>query len=319
MTILRSLLCGLSAALLPASLAPAAAPTPPSPVRLNRTTELLAAGKSVFGVFSQNRSPTNARALAQSTLDFVMIDMEHHPWDAEQLRQMLLGMTDKRAILAKGNLQPNVTPLVRIPPNGRENLQFFVKQALDTGAFGIMFPYVETADEAREAVRAMRFPQKRNAPDAEPAGLRGFALTSALWYWGLPAADYIERADVWPLDPTGELLSIVQIESPRGIANLDAILDVPGISAIFVGPQDLTLALGLAGTTNAPELEEAIVTVLRTCQRRGVPCGIIAYTPELAAKRLEQGFRFIIVGIDGGMTPAADAALKAAHTAAGRQ
>ncbi|HLU04956.1 MAG TPA: aldolase/citrate lyase family protein, partial [Woeseiaceae bacterium] len=128
-------------------------------LHLNRTIETIADGKPAFGIFSGDFSLANARALATSDLDFIFIDMEHSPYDLETLQQFLLGMTNKERVLEKGNLQMDVTPLVRIPMNGRENLQWLVKQVLDVGAFGIVFPYVETREETENAISSMRYPQ----------------------------------------------------------------------------------------------------------------------------------------------------------------
>ena len=213
-------------------------------VRLNRTIELLAQGKPTFGIFSGDRSLNNARSLARSNLDFVLIDMEHGPLDFETLRIFLLSMTDKRSIMQKGNLQANVTPIVRLPVNGRENLQFLSKQALDIGSFGVMYPFISTKEEALNAVRASRYPQKKGAADFNPPGLRGRAPTNAVWYWGLTSGDYVRRADVWPLDPNGEILTVIQIENPEGVNNIEEIISVPGIGAIFVGPSDLGITMG---------------------------------------------------------------------------
>jgi len=105
-------------------------------VRLNRTIELLSQGKPTFGIFSGDRSLNNARSLARSNLDFVLIDMEHGPLDFETLRIFLLSMTDKRSIIQKGNLQANVTPIVRLPVNGRENLQFLQSKRLTLDLLG---------------------------------------------------------------------------------------------------------------------------------------------------------------------------------------
>ncbi len=116
--------------------------------RLNRTIETLEADAPVFGIFTGNFSLANARGLARSELDFIFIDMEHSAVDMEALQVFLLGMTDKARMLDKGNAQMDVTPLVRIPMSGGENLQWMVKQLLDIGAFGIVFPYVETRNGA---------------------------------------------------------------------------------------------------------------------------------------------------------------------------
>ncbi len=284
------------------------------PIRLNRAIEKLEKGEAILGLISTDRSLTNARALASSDLDFVIIDMEHGALDLEQLHTFLLGMTDKAAILRKGNLQPSVTPLVRITPYGRENLQFIVKQALDLGVFGIMFPTINTKAEALNAVRAARYPQPKGAQDMEPAGQRGSGPTNAIWYWGIPSAEYTQRADTWPLDRQGELLLFLQAESAEAVKNIDEILEVPGIGAIFIGPSDLSLSLGVGGVPNAPELEAAIQTVLKACLARNVPCAITTSVGDVA-RRLREGFRIVTVGGDGGMTPGTDATLKAGRAA----
>jgi 4-hydroxy-2-oxoheptanedioate aldolase len=311
----RFLLSVLMSAI-PCGLVPAAAPAQPKPpAHLNRTIELLEQGKAVFGVFSKDRSLDNARELARSELDFILIDMEHGPFDTETLRSFLLGMTDKRAILDKGSLQPSVTPIGRVPSNGREQLQFLAKQVLDVGAFGVMYPYVSTRDEALNAVRATRYPQRKGAPDMEPVGLRGNAPGNAVWYWGV--TDYIDRADVWPLDPRGDLLAIIQIETPEGVKNVEEILSVPGIGAIFVGPADLSMSLGHPNDLAAPAVESAIQTVLRACRARNIPCGITT-GPADVERRIREGFRIVTVGLDAGITPSGAAALARGRAAAGR-
>src|SRR5690606_11645477 len=95
------------------------------------------------------------------------------PYDLTRLEGYLFGMIDKRQILQKGNLQPNVVPIVRVPSAGREQLLFVIKQVLDLGVFGLLVPHVDTAEDALAAVKASRFPQLRTAPDREPAGARG--------------------------------------------------------------------------------------------------------------------------------------------------
>ena len=287
-------------------------------VRFNRTIELLEQDKPVFGIFSHDRSPSNARSLAGSKLDFVFIDMEHAPFDVETLRTFLLSMTDKRAILEKGNLQPNVTPIVRIPTTGRENLQFITKQVMDVGVFGVMFPYVNTRQEALNAVRSARYPQKKGVADFEPTGLRGRFPLNAVWYWGISMDEYFERADVWPLDPNGEILTVIQIETAQAVENIAEILSVPGIGAIFVGPSDLSTSMGFPDNPNAPEVEEAIQKVLAACKAKDIPIGITT-DPQTVEKRVREGFNFVTVGLDGGITPEAARALDLGLATSGRQ
>ena len=283
--------------------------------RLNKLIELFENDQPAFGVLSFDYSLNNARAMASSGLDFLFIDMEHAPFDIERLRLFLLGMTDKRSIIEKGNLQPNVVPLVRIPAaGGAEELIAQAKQVLDVGVFGIFFPAVHTREQAELAVRATRYPQYNDAPDYEPAGLRGRNPSNAMWYWGV--RDYHARADVWPLDPQGELLAMMFIESRAGVENIEEIITVPGLGGIFIGPSDLSTSMGYTSPA-APEVEQAIQTVLGACLEHDVPCAITTGQGSVQ-QRIDQGFRFVTVGADGGLNTGASNALRLGREAAGR-
>ncbi|MEC8950089.1 MAG: aldolase/citrate lyase family protein [Pseudomonadota bacterium] len=283
--------------------------------RLNKLIELFENDQPAFGVLSFDYSLNNARAMASSGLDFLFIDMEHAPFDIERLRLFLLGMTDKRSIIEKGNLQPDVVPLVRIPAaGGAEELIAQAKQVLDVGVFGIFFPAVHTREQAELAVRATRYPQYNEAPDYEPEGLRGRNPSNATWYWGV--RDYHAKADVWPLDPQGELLAMMFIESRAGVENIEEIITVPGLGGIFIGPSDLSTSMGYTSPA-APEVEEAIQTVLGACLEHDVPCAITT-GPGSVQQRIEQGFSFVTVGADGGLNTGASSALRLGREAAGR-
>ncbi len=283
--------------------------------RLNKLIELFENDQPAFGVLSFDYSLNNARAMASSGLDFLFIDMEHAPFDIERLRLFLLGMTDKRSIIEKGNLQPDVVPLVRIPAaGGAEELIAQAKQVLDVGVFGIFFPAVHTKEQAELAVRATRYPQYNEAPDYEPEGLRGRNPSNAMWYWGV--RDYHAKADVWPLDPQGELLAMMFIESRAGVENIEEIITVPGLGGIFIGPSDLSTSMGYTSPA-APEVEEAIQTVLGACLEHDVPCAITT-GPGTVQQRIEQGFSFVTVGADGGLNTGASSALRLGREAAGR-
>ena len=283
--------------------------------RLNKLIELFENDQPAFGVLSFDYSLNNARAMASSGLDFLFIDMEHAPFDIERLRLFLLGMTDKRSIIEKGDLQPNVVPLVRIPAaGGAEELIAQAKQVLDVGVFGIFFPAVHTREQAELAVRATRYPQYNDAPDYEPAGLRGRNPSNAMWYWGV--RDYHAKADVWPLDPQGELLAMMFIESRAGVENIEEIITVPGLGGIFIGPSDLSTSMGYTSPA-APEVEQAIQTVLGACLEHDVPCAITTGQGSVQ-QRIDQGFRFVTVGADGGLNTGASNALRLGREAAGR-
>jgi 4-hydroxy-2-oxoheptanedioate aldolase len=283
--------------------------------RLNRTIETLQTGKPVFGLATGDFSLINARSLATSALDFVIIDMEHNPLDFQTMQQFIMGMVNVRSMVAKGSTQMDVTPIVRLPQNGRENLQFLVKQALDVGAYGVMFPMVESREEALNAVTSMRYPQPRGDAQAEPQGIRGSSPGNAAWIWGVP--NYSAKADTWPLDPQGELLAVIQIETRKGVENADAIVSTPGVGALFIGPADLSLSYGVPG--NHPDVVAAIETVLAACKRHNVRCGLTTSAANVAS-RLTEGFDFVTIswGGDAGISGAAENALNVARQAAGR-
>lgn len=283
--------------------------------RLNKLIHLFENDQPAFGVLSFDYDLANARSMATSGLDFLFIDMEHAPFDIERLRIFLLGMTNKRSIQEKGNLQPDVVPFVRIPAAaGTDETIAQVKQVLDVGVYGVFFSSIGTREQAELAVRATRYPQYNGAEDFEPAGLRGRNPSNAAWYWGV--RDYHARADVWPLDPQGELLAMMFIESAEGVENIEEIISVPGVGAIFIGPSDLSTSMGYTSPA-APEVEAAIQTVLAACLAHDVPCAITT-NARTVKDRIAQGFRFVTVGTDGGLSAGASNALRLGREAAGR-
>jgi 4-hydroxy-2-oxoheptanedioate aldolase len=222
-------------------------------------------------------------------------------------------MVDKAQLLKKGNLQPNVTPLARIPSNGSEKNQWVIKQALDAGAFGLMSPHIRNVEEARALVANSRYPQKVGAADNDPPGERGVAPANAARYWGIPVPEYFERADAWPLDPKGEIAVIAMIESAEGVKNIRQILtEVKGISAIFIGPNDLSTSLGYPGQMDHPETEKAVQQVLAVARELNVPCGILVFKHNIE-KRVKEGFKYLVIaGTPGDTEEAARIGLKAA-------
>ncbi len=277
--------------------------------RINGVIDKLQQGEPVFGIFSEDRSPTNAAALNDSALDFIIIDMEHRPLDFESLRHFLQGMLSRNDHTSNNPLRPPVLPLVRLPQNGREQLQFLIKQALDVGAYGLVLPHIESREEALSAVRAARYFQKSGTSDFDPPGLRGVSPSVAARYWGLSIDEYMEKADLWPLDPSGEVLLIMLIESREGAENIDAILEVPGIGGIFIGTWDLATSLGFPRDSEAPEVAEAIAKILAASKKAGIPCGITT-TIDTVDQHLNQGFRILTVGSDVGVSPAAAVVLE---------
>jgi 4-hydroxy-2-oxoheptanedioate aldolase len=217
--------------------------------------------------------------------------MEHNPLNFDALQIFLLGMSDRRMVLQKGSVQPNVALFARFPPEADQS-SWVVKQALDIGLMGVIFNGVDTKEHALAAVQSMRYPQMRGSPYREPAGKRGSGAANATWAWGVTGEEYERRADLWPLNPEGDLLAIIMIESVEGIKNLDAILSVPGVGMVFIGAAgDLHMSLGVP--QNSPEVESARQTILKGCLAHNVACGITATTAADVVKRLGEGWKMI--------------------------
>ncbi len=259
---------------------------------LNPVIEKLAAGKPFIGFQTSDLSPGNARARGRAEADYVYVDMEHTPLDFTALNQFAMGMVDKAAALRKGNPQPNMALFARFPPYGREGALWIAKQALDAGLMGVIFNGIDTPEQAQLAVQSMRYPQKRTSKYQNPPGIRGYGPAAAAWVWGISTAEYERRADVWPLNPDGDLLAIMMIESPEGIKNADAIAATPGVGGFFIGAgSDLRQALGVE--ENAPEIEEARRTILRACLAHNIACGLTETSAPGIARRLAEGWKMI--------------------------
>jgi 4-hydroxy-2-oxoheptanedioate aldolase len=262
--------------------------------RLNGIIRALEQGQAAFTAFSPAEIDA-AVAMGTSKYDGVIFEMEHNPWDARALRESLQFMLNRREIATSGTLAPAVTPMVRIPPNGVERGQWHAKQALDLGCYGIVFPHISSVEEAYNAVAACRYPRLKSAERYEPAGIRGDGPTGAVRYWGLTQPEYYARADVWPLNPKGEILVIVQIEDIKGVESLDDILGkVPGIGCILIGEGDLSQELGFPRQYEHPKVLEAMAHVVKTCQAHNVVVGHPHVEAGNAERILKEGYRFLM-------------------------
>jgi 4-hydroxy-2-oxoheptanedioate aldolase len=272
----------------------------PEHTRYNKVIDLLEQGKTVFASgLVWNGNLDDLTFVADSDYDMVMIEMEHEGLSFNNLRVSLQFLLNRQRIAEKGNVQPDVVPLVRIPPNSRERNQWIIKQALDTGVYGLVLPHLNTVDEAQAAVVAARYPQVPGVADFEPVGQRGWWQRIAPRYWGLTAQEYYDAADLWPLDPNGNLLLMGIVEEPEGVSNLrDILRQVRGIGAIWAGPGDMSVAMGLRGNAGHPDVQANLLRILETCKEFDVPCATGANTPEEVAMRMDQGFRIIITAPD---------------------
>ena len=262
--------------------------------RLNGVIRALEQGQPALTTFTAAEVDA-ALALSTSKYDGIVFEMEHNPWDAKALRDCFQYLLNRRQIAQSASLAPAVTPLVRIPPNGGEQSQWLAKQALDLGAYGIVWPHVSTVAEAYNAVAACRYPRLKSAPLYDPKGLRGDGPTAAVRYWGLTQQEYYARADVWPLAAKGEILVILMIEDTAGIANLRQMLkEVPGIGVILIGEGDLSQELGHPRHYEHPEVLAAMAEVVRICREARVPVGHPHVDAANAERILGQGYRFLM-------------------------
>lgn len=264
--------------------------------RLNGAIRALEQGKPAFTAFAGPEINT-AQAIGGAAYDAVVFEMEHNPYDIKALRDCMQYMLDRKQILKSGTLSPAVAPMVRIPPNGHEMSQWMAKQVLDIGVYGVVWPHVSTVEEARNAVVACRYPRPPSAPLFEPAGQRGDGPARAAKYWGLSQQEYYDRADVWPLNPKGEVLVIIMCEEVKAIKNLPKILkEVAGIGVVLIGEGDLSQDLGVPRQYDHPSVVSAMDDILAICKDNNVVCG----HPHVGTKNVEEllakGYRWLMAG-----------------------
>lgn len=247
-----------------------------APTRLNKVIEAI-----------ENGQP------AVANVHWRFVDMEHSPFSGELVQSVLAEMDQDRD--PDGRMR--LAPLVRIPQEGDEDFKWAVKQVLDIGGYGVIVPHVDTKEEAVRFVRSMRYPpQKSSSAPAEPRGERGWGPGGAMRLWGMGGAEYAAKADVWPLNPDGELFAVAMIESQETVDNIHEILEAP-ISAIMVIPGDMAMDLGLGpnpSERNHPEVDANFDTVLKACQAQTrVICGA-GDGRVRTEQRLAEGWMFFL-------------------------
>lgn len=225
-------------------------------------------GDNPLGTWISIGHPSVAEGLSHLDLDFVLIDMEHTTMSLETVEDMA------RAVDAAPS--PTNT-IVRVPWNDPIRL----KRVIDIGVAGVMVPMISSADEARDLVNSLRYP---------PEGSRGIAGSRATGY-GRNFEEYVTNAN-------GSLVTIAQIETQEGLENAADIASVDGIDALFVGPADLSGALGMFGEWESEEFSQAVTSIIEAGNSVGVPVGTLTVDPDGIERNLEQGFDFLIVGKD---------------------
>jgi 4-hydroxy-2-oxoheptanedioate aldolase len=271
------------------------AQTPAPPPRTNGVIKLLEQGKPAFSIWG-NYIGVGKDYHAAVTLqnnrnyDFILYDLEHDPLDVEGLSQFLRALLDPAAI-AKEGISAVKPVIVRIPPNGREihQNQWMVKQILDTGVAGLMFPHIETPEQAINAIKAVRYPQPANAAHVQPEGLRGASNAIAARYWGMSSREYERRSDVWGLSPDADMLIILIIENKLGVDNVREIArtlrDAHAKVILWAGGGDMSLSYGHDEALTQAGLDK----VIAAGKEFGLPVGING-TRDFQ-KRYDQGVR----------------------------
>lgn len=237
----------------------------------------LAAGQALIGPLVSLPAPDVSDLLSRVGFDYLWIDLEHSAMDVAHAQAHLQAAAGRCPCV------------IRVP----ENSEAWIKKALDTGCDGLIIPQIRSAAEARAAVAWCLYP---------PDGRRGAGPTRAHG-WGLDFGGYVASANT-------TLAIILQIEHIDAVQDIEAILQVPGIAALFVGPYDLSGSLGLLGQVGHPDVQAAIDRVIAACRSARMPMGL--YVGDAAAARagLSRGFTMIALGSDAGLLlSAAQAAL----------
>lgn len=234
---------------------------------INTFKQRLQSGEAQIGLWLGLADPYCAELAANAGFDWLLIDGEHAPND-------LRGLLGQLQAVAPYASQAIIRPVI-----GDTAL---IKQILDIGAQTLLVPMVESAEQARELVRAIHYP---------PSGVRGVgsALARASRWNSIPG--YLDQADA-------QMCLLVQIENLEGLARLDEIAAVEGVDGVFIGPADLSAAMGHRGNPGHPEVQAAIEDAIVRIQKAGKAAGILSADQKLARRYIELGARFVAVGVD---------------------
>jgi len=247
----------------------------PKPKRINRAIELLAQGQPVYytgshsgttGTFEQGKMD------AQTYADYISYDMEHAPFDVAGLAEYMKGLV-AGGPTKSGHRTPAV--IVNVPVNGMDEVAvhanaWMFSQVLATGVHGVMLTHADTPGAIRAFVEAVRYPiHKQGLDKGLNEGRRGVhGAPTASQIWGITQDEYLDKADVWPLNPNGELLLGAKLEDKYALANAEESLKVPGIGFAEWGPTDMALSLGVRGpgAERDPKMVAARAKVFAACK-----------------------------------------------------
>jgi len=237
---------------------------------IKKFKERLAEGSAVYGPFMKTGDAAFVECAGHAGFDFCILDMEHGPVDFFTLQNLI-----------RGAEAAGILPVVRT----YDSSETAIGKALDIGAKGIQVPQIQSAAQAREAVKAAKF---------YPQGERGVCrFVRAADYSSTPRDEYFAKAN--------EALIILQVEGKQVINHLDEILDVEGLDILFIGPYDLSQSLGVPGQISHPSVLEAITNISSQAKKAGVVTGVFCDTPEAAAMWKQAGIQYISYSVDVGI------------------
>ncbi|MSU63775.1 MAG: 2-dehydro-3-deoxyglucarate aldolase [Pedosphaera sp.] len=241
-------------------------------MKTNHVRSKLKRGESSVGTWLTLPDPMVGQLMARTGFDWLTVELEHSPTSFESAAQSF-------GLIAGAGC----VPLVRVPINSVEN----IKRVLDTGAWGVIVPMVNSKAEAEAVVNAARY---------SPGGQRSVGGNLHAANFGTDAATYYDRANE-------EILVVVMAEHVKGIEAADEILSVPGIDVVFIGPNDLHKSMGKkpAFESDAPEFIDALKHIQKTAAKYNVATGIHVLDADAAKRRIAEGFQFIAVTSDVGM------------------
>jgi 2-keto-3-deoxy-L-rhamnonate aldolase RhmA len=252
----------------------------------NPLKKALQENRVVYGAAVTTDCLIAAGALASVGFDFLFFDLEHGVLDLEVLHHMVA--------MLRGS---NTVPIARVASDDAWQL----KRALDTGIRGVIIPFVNDGESAREVVRSCKYP---------PEGVRGLGCMLAASRWGVTSAEYVAAAN-------REILVVVQVETAQAVESVDDIAATPGVDMIFVGPSDLSADLGVPLDTQHPLVGRSIEQVAAAARKSGVVLGTVAKSVDDIRTRISQGFNLLVVSGDiSGLTKSASAALETARRTA---
>lgn len=240
-------------------------------MKSNSVRARLRQGDACIGTWLTLPDPLIAQLMARTGFDWLTIELEHSPTSFESAAQSF-------AMIASAGC----VPLTRVPWNTGEN----IKRVLDTGAWGVVVPMVNSKAEAEAAVAAARY---------APQGQRSIGGLLHATNFDTDASTYYAKAN-------GEILVVLMVEHVDAVANLDEIAAVPGIDVLFIGPNDLHNSMGRAPSfeSDDPRFISALDKVLAVCRKHGIAPGIHVVDGAAAKRRMDEGFRFIAVASEAG-------------------